>query len=178
MGDRDKLITEYRVELVEDHHSFGSGRYEVKVILPVDISPSFAYLNTVLDDSIYDRDNKILIGANNRSRYAFRPHEIHAGMVVEASEAPSLAGEAVGLVNRIWAERENITPSFKERKLPPVYEIYRLLPGTNCKECGYPTCLACAADLRNGVISLEKCTLLSRPEYRQNQERIRNLFSS
>jgi ArsR family metal-binding transcriptional regulator len=174
----NKLITDYRFELVEDHHSPGSGRYGVRVILPADISVSFAYLNTVLDDTLYDRENSILIGINNHRRYAFRPHEIHVGMVADPSEAPSIVDEVVELVNRVWKERECITPSLRERKLPTVYDIYKLLPGTNCKECGYPTCLACAADIRNGVISLEGCPLLSKPEYTQNREQIRNLFSS
>jgi len=76
----------------------------------------------------------------------------------------------VGLVNRVWKEHERIVPSFKERKLPTVYDIYKLLPGTNCNECGYSTCLACAADIRNEVISLDRCPLLSKPEYAQNRE--------
>ena len=174
----NKLITDYRFELIEDHHSPGSGRYGVRVILPADISASFAYLNTVLNDTLYDHENSILIGNNNRRRYAFRPHEIHGGMVADPSEAPSIVDEVVELVNRVWREHERITPSLRERKLPTVYDIYKLLPGTNCKECGYSTCLACAADIRNGVISLEGCPLLSKPEYTQNREQITNLFPS
>jgi len=178
MSTSNKLITDYRFELIEDHHTPGSGRYGVRVILPVDISVCFPYLNTVLDDTLYDHENSILIGTNNRRRYAFRPHEIQVGMVTDRFEASSIVDEVVGLVNRVWEEREGITPSLRERKLPTVYDIYKLLPGTNCKECGYPTCLACAADMRNGVISLDRCPLLSKPEYIQNREQIRILFSS
>ncbi len=177
VSSSDKLITDHRFELIEDHHSPGSGRYGIRVLLPVDISASFPYLNTVLDDTLYDRENSILIGTNNRRRYAFRPHEIHVGMVADPSEASSIVNEVVELVNRVWKEHERIAPSFRERKLPTVYDIYKLLPGTNCKECGYPTCLACAADIRNGVISLEGCPLLLKPEYKQNREQIRTLFS-
>jgi ArsR family metal-binding transcriptional regulator len=178
MSSRDDLIKDYRVELVEDHHSPGSGRYGVRVILPDDISASFPYLNTVLDDALYDHENSILIGVNNGKRYAFRPHEIQVGMVTDPSQASPVIDEVVGLVNRVWREHERITPSFRERKLPAVYEIYRLLPGTNCRECGHPTCLACAADLRSGVISLDGCPVLSEPGYARNREQIRALFSS
>jgi ArsR family metal-binding transcriptional regulator len=174
----DKLITDYRFELIEDHHSPGSGRYGVRVILSTDISISFPYLNAVLNDTLYDHENSILIGVSNRRRYAFRPHEIHAGMVIEPSEAPKIADEVIDLVNQVWDRHEHITPSLRERELPTIYEIYKLLPGTNCKECGYPTCLAYAADIRNGVIPLDRCPLLSKPEYKQNRDQIRNLFSS
>jgi len=40
-------------------------------------------------------------------------------------------------------------------------EIYKLLPKTNCKECGFPTCLAFAMQLAAKKISLEKCPHVS-----------------
>jgi ArsR family metal-binding transcriptional regulator len=174
----NKLITDYQFELIEDHHSPGSGRYGVRVMLPADISASFPYLNAVLDDTLYDHENCILIGTNNRRRYAFRPHEIHLGMVADPSNVSTIVNEVVELVNRIWGEREHIEPSFRERKRPAVYDIFKLLPRTNCKECGYPTCLAFAADLRIGTVPLEQCPLLSKPEYAGNREQIIALLSS
>ncbi|MGQ9498106.1 MAG: acetyl-CoA decarbonylase/synthase complex subunit gamma [Desulfotomaculales bacterium] len=36
-------------------------------------------------------------------------------------------------------------------------EIYKLLPRTNCKDCGQPTCLAFAMQLAAGKASLEAC---------------------
>ena len=178
MSTDDNLITDYRFELVEDHHHPGSGNYGVRVILPIDISPSFPYLNTVLDNSRYDHEYGILIGASDQRRYAFRPHEIQAGMVNDPSEASLIAEESVRLVNQVWRKHTDITPSFKERRLPAVYDVYKLLPKTNCKKCGYTTCLACAADIRNGVLSTDRCPVLLKPEYARNREQIRNLFSS
>lgn len=40
-------------------------------------------------------------------------------------------------------------------------EIYKLLPKTNCKKCGFPTCLAFAMQLAAKKISLDKCTDVS-----------------
>lgn len=36
-------------------------------------------------------------------------------------------------------------------------EIFKMLPKTNCKECGQPTCLAFAMQLAAGKTSLDKC---------------------
>jgi len=36
-------------------------------------------------------------------------------------------------------------------------EIYKILPRTNCKECGFPTCLAFAMQLAAKKVSLNKC---------------------
>ena len=36
-------------------------------------------------------------------------------------------------------------------------EIFKHLPKTNCKKCGFPTCLAFAMALANGKTSLDNC---------------------
>ena len=173
-----KLITDYKFELVEDHHHPGSGNYSVRVTVLEDISGVFPYLNTVLDDPWYDDANHVLIGSKNNIRYAFRPHEIRVAVLADRSNVSDISEEAVDLVNQTWEDHDHITPSLRERKLPPVYDIYKSLPQTNCKKCGYPTCLAFAAALRSGEASLEQCPLLFEPEYAKNREQIIALFSA
>jgi ArsR family metal-binding transcriptional regulator len=145
-------------------------------MLPMDISPAFPYLNATLDDTIYDHDNSILIGFSNRKRYAFRPHEIQLGMVADPSDVSGIIEEVVDLVNRIWNDRDSIKPNLTERKIPPVFELYQMLPRTNCKECGYPTCLAFAADLRTGKVKPEVCVRLSEPEFQEARNKISSIF--
>ncbi|MGI5883167.1 MAG: (Fe-S)-binding protein, partial [Dethiobacteria bacterium] len=40
-------------------------------------------------------------------------------------------------------------------------DIFRLLPKTNCKKCGFPTCLAFAMALANGKSSIDACPTIS-----------------
>jgi len=40
-------------------------------------------------------------------------------------------------------------------------QIYKLLPQKNCKECGFPTCLAFAMKLAQGNVEAEKCPYMS-----------------
>jgi len=171
------LITNYQFELVEDHHHPGSGNYSVRIILPGDISEVFPFLNTVLDDTRYDPQNYVLIGSRSKVRYAFRPHEIRVAVRADRSNVSNISKEAIDLVNQTWKERNNITPSLIERKLPPVYDIFKSLPRTNCKKCGYPTCLAFASALRSGEARLEQCSLLLQPEYSSNRKEIIALLS-
>jgi ArsR family metal-binding transcriptional regulator len=174
----DKLINTYQFKLVEDHHHPGSGRYGVVVTLSEDISPVLPYLNSVLDDTYYDQENRVLIGASQRQRYAFRPHEIQVGAIADASNASHIAGDAVEMVNKVWQERDHILPSSRERKLPTTYAIFRLLPRVNCEKlCGCSSCLAFASDLRSGKVQLEQCPLLSTPEYADIKKQIVKLFA-
>ena len=36
-------------------------------------------------------------------------------------------------------------------------QIFKLLPKTNCKKCGFPTCLAFAMKLAQGGVELSAC---------------------
>lgn len=40
-------------------------------------------------------------------------------------------------------------------------QIFKLLPKTNCKECGVPTCLAFAMNLASGKVELDACPYVS-----------------
>jgi len=40
-------------------------------------------------------------------------------------------------------------------------QIFKLLPQTNCKECGFPTCLAFAMQLASGKAELDSCPYVS-----------------
>lgn len=41
-------------------------------------------------------------------------------------------------------------------------DIYKLLPKTNCRECGFATCLAFAMQLAKKAVSIDKCPYLSK----------------
>ena len=45
-------------------------------------------------------------------------------------------------------------------------QIYKMLPHTNCKECGFPTCLAFAMKLAAKQVELSGCTYV-REEYKE-----------
>jgi len=49
-------------------------------------------------------------------------------------------------------------------------QIYKLLPQTNCKECGYPTCLAFAMKLAAKQVELELCPYVSEESATQLSE--------
>ena len=61
------------------------------------------------------------------------------------------------LVERTWTDRERVVPCFETRKRPPALEIYKRLPGTNCGQCGMPTCLAMATQVWMGTMSPKLC---------------------
>ncbi len=55
-------------------------------------------------------------------------------------------------------------------------EILKLLPMTNCKACGYATCMAYAAAIREGEISLNDCPPLWEEKTRRSVKRSRLIW--
>jgi ArsR family metal-binding transcriptional regulator len=174
----EDLITHYNFELAEPGCAPGSGRYGVRITLSEDISQVFPYLNALLQDTWYDHANRVLIGSIEQHRYALRANEIMLAGVNEVNQAPGAVKEVITLVNRVWRDRESIKPSFNERKLPTAIDIYRYLPKTNCRQCGYPTCLVFASELRSANCQAEKCPPLLELKNTARLESIRKLFSS
>jgi len=173
----EELITDYHCELAEAGCAPGSGFYALKVTLTRDISAVLPYLNALFENTRYDHDNRILICEMDNRGYAFRSTDIRVSGIVDVADVPQAAKEVVDRVNQVWRERDRITPSYNERKLPTVIDIYQLLPKTNCKQCGHITCLAFAAEVRTAPALLAQCPSLSQPEYSRKCEELIGLFS-
>jgi len=140
--------------------------YRAHVDVDNNISGVLPYLNAELTGCEYDRGASVLLWTEGGRRYAFRPGEIAVAPVADRQEAEGLVERIVGLVNDIWHRRHQIAPSFEGRKAPPnLLDIFRLLPGTNCRECGYPTCMAFAAAVRGDPSKVSLCPHVSEEEF-------------
>jgi len=184
MSDRNKisqqtkkLIEHYEIELVSPPCIPGAAEWCARASLEADISEVLPYLNAELQGADYDHWVKVLIWKHGGHSYAFRPREIRVSPVEDRQEALNLVSKIIEKVNDIWSIREQITPDFKKITLPPLMSIYKLLPRTNCGECGYSTCMAFAADLREGKKQVEKCPVLHKHEYSENRKKLLDLFN-
>jgi acetyl-CoA decarbonylase/synthase complex subunit gamma len=55
-------------------------------------------------------------------------------------------------------------------------DVYKLLPRTNCKECGEENCMAFATKLVNREVPLEKCTPLLTEEYENSYKQLKEML--
>ncbi len=117
----------------------------------------FPYLNAEKPGAMYCRDAETLTymdGYRLVSLYAQRLTVAKADELVDAWRAL----ESIRcLVNDIWRRRGSINPCWEMRRKPPALEIYRRLPGTNCRACGERTCMAFALRLWNGEVKPTLC---------------------
>jgi ArsR family metal-binding transcriptional regulator len=69
------------------------------------------------------------------------------------------------LVNRTWERRAEITPDFSTRQRPTAMAVYKLLPGTNCRQCSQPSCWNFALKLVAAQVELAVCPPLGESAY-------------
>ena len=160
------MIRNYDMQLASPECTPGAVWYRVRIDLGDDITEALPYLNAELEGAEYDHSISVLLWTGVGKRYAFRSREIAIAPVESREEAQVVVDRIVGTVNDIWNRRDRIQPDFGGRKaLPNALDIYRLLPGTNCGECGCPTCMAFATALRTDPAKLSLCRYLSEQEY-------------
>jgi ArsR family metal-binding transcriptional regulator len=88
-------------------------------------------------------------------------HEIAINALRDEEEADKILEWLKREINQAWEKRADITPSTKGALKPQVFEILKLLPRTNCRECGEPTCMVFAARTSEGVKSAADCPTLA-----------------
>jgi ArsR family metal-binding transcriptional regulator len=176
MEQTDPLIQGYRLELCEPACSPGADRWSAKALLEESIAPVLPYLNAALRGADYHHEAQVVIWKAGGRKHAFRPREISVAPVGDREEAHRLIDSVVDTVNEIWHRRGEIEPSLRRRRLPSPIDIYKLLPRTNCGECGYSSCLAYATQLREGEADLSQCLCLSDNSYVENRKQLLRLL--
>src|SRR3989339_156247 len=144
-----------------------------------DISPVFPYLNAELGGWDYDRDNQVLMLKLSAGKgVTMQRHEMAIKGARDIEEAHALLAWLKGQINEVYERREEITPRYTGQAGLKVMEILKLLPMTNCKACGYSTCMAYAAALREGEIRLEDCPPLWEEKFREKQVKLQVYLES
>ncbi len=144
-----------------------------------DISPSFPYVNAELGGWDYDQTNQVLLlKLSNGKWITLHPNKIAIRGIRDLEEAHALLTWIQTQINDIYERRESITPRYVSQAGLKIMEILKLLPMTNCKVCGYATCMAYAAALREGEISLQACKPLWEEKYREKLEKLQAYLQS
>ena len=129
--------------------------------LDQDISEVLPYLNAKLGGDQFLQDPPSLTFKNQGKPITLHPQMIAINALRDEAEADKILEWLKQEINETWEKRHEIEPSFETPEKPKVLEILRLLPKTNCKECGQPTCMVFAAQVAEGGRGPEDCPRLS-----------------
>lgn len=159
------LIEQYELDVFTPPCEPGAERFAAVARLKTDISEVLPYLNATLRGAVYHRSASALTWKKGGHNVAFHAYEIATSNVEDRDAALKEIEGLIKLVNRAWERRAEITPDYETRQRPTPMAVYKLLPQTNCKQCGEPTCFNFALKLTAAQRKLADCPLLAEPQY-------------
>ncbi len=139
-----------------------------------DIGAVLPYLNTLLKGHQFFRDPPSLtLKYRGGTLITLTSHEIAINIVKDEAEATDILEWLKQEINAAWERRGEIIPSFEVAAQPRIFEIFKLLPRTNCRACGQPTCMVFAVQVCQGALGLGDCPHLDEEERRKLREYLR-----
>jgi ArsR family metal-binding transcriptional regulator len=141
-----------------------------------DISAVFPYVNAILPAAMYNPGGNSLTVRRGMRLLTFYPHVAVLAKVDGERDAREQLEWFRDICNDVWARHAELTPLLERRAALGFLDVYRLLPQSNCRQCGERTCVAFAVGLLMGQRTLDECPRCSEPEYADAASRLRELL--
>lgn len=151
------LLTGYTKEIFRPECNASFESVHCKARLNENIGAVLPYLNAVLGGTQYFTDPPAVMFHHHGRIIKVGAREIAINALKDAEEADRVLEWLRSEINQAWKNRDTITPCFKGKEKPKLIEILKLLPKTNCKNCGQPTCMVFAAQVREGGRGIGAC---------------------
>lgn len=153
---------------------------KIRVIAEVsgEIYEAFPYLNAILKGCIYNHAALTLTIKKDGKLLTLHANHITLAKIEDEREAEEILRWLRGLVNETYEKRDQIEPNYSMLAELKALDIFKLLPGTNCKKCGELTCLAFAVKLVGRDIEITKCDPLFSEKYQEKRNVLIELLQS
>jgi ArsR family metal-binding transcriptional regulator len=140
-------------------------RIRIYCNLSGDISCVFPYLNSVMLNGMYMKDENLFSYMDSYHMISLNSNKITIAKADDIVDVWYILEKIRTALNDTWKKRSSIEPSYEVRKRPPALEIYKRLPGISCGQCGEKTCMAFALRLWGGEVQPELCKPIYDGEY-------------
>ena len=154
------LLTGYTLEIFRSKCNAGAQTLHCFAHLHDDVAEVLPYLNTVLGGFSYTQEPPSLTLKNSGKLITIHPRKIAVNALQDEEQAEKIVAWLQREINSAWESRADIEPSVQSEKRPALMEILKLLPKTNCKECGEPTCMVFAVRVAEGAKDHNNCSPL------------------
>jgi len=122
-----------------------------------DVSLIFPYINaTVQGARFYDNPDYVQFEIDD-IRCTLYTKDVMAVSFGNQDQALNFAKHLINFLNNLYSKKDSIKPNYKRYKSISVLDVFNLLPQTNCKKCGFLTCMAFAGALSQRQTTPDKC---------------------
>ena len=170
------LVSNFHLEIFSPPCEPGAERWSAKAALDEDIGVALPYLNATLKGAVYNHSARALTWRMGGHAIAIRPREIAISNLRDKDAAATKMQRVADIINHTWERRSEITPSVEMRQRLKPMDVYKLLPATNCKACGQPTCFTFALKVTAAEVEPEQCPPLFTDPFREKREKLLTLM--
>jgi ArsR family metal-binding transcriptional regulator len=145
---------------------------KIRVIAEVsdEIHEIFPYLNAILKGCIYNHPALTLTIRNEEKLITLHANHVTMTLIEDEKEAKEILDWLKDLINETYQKKDQIEPNYSEGDQLKPSDIQKLLPGTNCKQCGFRSCLAFAFKLVDQKIEIAKCPPLFTDDFKEKRK--------
>jgi ArsR family metal-binding transcriptional regulator len=151
------LLESYRLEIFNSACNPGAMAVHCFAHLDQDVGEALPYLHTALGGFEYIQDPPSVTFKAQGKLITVHGRKIAINALKDEAEAHKIVQWLQREINDAWENRQRIVPSCKGAPRPQLLEVLKLLPKTNCKKCGQPTCMVFAVQVVDGGRGAENC---------------------
>lgn len=155
------LLETYTLKIFNSECNPGAMSVHCMARLEQDIGPALPYLNASLGGFEYIREPPSVTFRAQGKLITVHRDKIMINALKDEAEARKIVAWLQREINAAWEQRGTLTPAFEGLPRPMVMTILKMLPRTNCRACGEPTCLVFAVRMAEGVKAVEACPPLA-----------------
>ena len=162
------LVNEYRLEIFNNECMPSAMSVQCFAHLDEDVSKALPYLNTSLGGHTYTQDPPSVTFKLQGKLITVYSKKIAINTLKDENEARKIVEWIIREINDAWEKRDEIEPCYEGMPKPKLIEILKLLPKTNCRECGLPTCMVFSNLVAEGAKDSSDCPQLGK----ENKKRL------
>lgn len=168
------LLKSYNLEIFNSKCQPGAMSVHCFAHLDQDVSEALPYLNSVLGGFEYIKSPASVTFKAHGKLITVHGKKIAVNALKDETEARKIVEWLKREINDAWENKETIGACYEGAPRPKVIEILKLLPKTNCRKCGEPTCMVFAAQMADDIKGVKDCPDLDDPRKKELQNYLKS----
>ncbi|MFC1857224.1 (Fe-S)-binding protein [Thermodesulfobacteriota bacterium] len=160
IGMNEMLLKSYDMEIFNNECRPSAMSVQCFAHFKEDIGDVIPYLNASLGRDAFTKEPPSVTFKVQGKLITVHPIKIAINALKDEHEAAKIVEWLIREINSAWDNRHKIEPRFEPMPTPKIIEILKLLPKTNCRECGQATCVVFATLMADGAKGYEDCLQL------------------
>jgi len=137
-----------------------------------DLTELLPYLNAQFGPGTYAPEVPFLRVRYDGKALTLHPRKIAIGKLADEDEANRLIELLLETIESVHERRGQMEPCYDSLGEIRALDVFRLLPRTNCGECGRQTCMAFATAVAMGEAGPDDCPALSSADYDEERRQL------